>query len=782
MANVKHNMVLSVTESNNNVGLIKVRAGDDETQVFEVLVTENGLIKPFDGLTPFFCLMAREITGQGVSEEPVATFDGKNGRLEYTLSANAFQMIGKNEAYFSFRKQSGTQWVEQFSTRSFYYTVEHSIYTQPFKDSNYWFTFKELYQQFLNYQKNGKTSWEDFVEQNKEIIESVDPGGQVLTELIAARNGKSNLKTRLDDEHAQVTAQLQQTEQELSSQLAQKVSLDDSLSSALSSMANNISTHTIVQDTFSLGTSSLGVTNTGQYWEEIEGSFSVGDNIVKGATLSTWNKGVVDSGYINGEVSAVFRSFEGAPRLLFRVKDPSNYFYFGVATEEVDNRLRVGKVVDGIHTGVITVNYILGKSKGSRFRVVLSGNRISVYVNNLHIHSFEENALMSETKHGFSLFGDNGAITSFKVETLKDIQHPRNLIASVDNMLVSYDGSHLLLSEDGGASYRKGLAIPNVGTIKYIHLFGNGNVLFADHQNVYYSRDWETYGVSTVLNEDGTPYSPEPYDNFSCYKNGTVKKIVEGKEIAVWGNYSTQSSVQFTDKIKVWYSDDYGQTVKCCYTFNTPTTLPTRHIHAVDFNPNDETFWLQTGDEPVDGVDMSHWIKGEYDLSNDHWSWEPFASGLAFKTTNMIFHTDGYVYWSWDKTPGGAVRAPITSMGDESTHELLFETDKDCHFLIVGKNGDIAIFQTAWGGTEQPRVFYYAPDGINFERIQGVMPLEFEHVEDAQYQTYWPVNNEGKVLAGVQSLSRQNIRDWDRKPSVFIDEILAENGFPNAFK
>lgn len=183
LATITHKLMLSATEAN-LVGEVKVRQADDETQVFEVTVLENGTIKNFAGLKPFFCLMAREITGQGVSEEPVTEYDGSKGTLNYTVSTNAMQMVGRNEAYFSFREElSNGEWIEQFSTRSFYYTVERSIYTQPFKDSNYWWTFKELYRQFLEYQESGKKSWEEFVEQNREIIESVDPGGTLLSRI-----------------------------------------------------------------------------------------------------------------------------------------------------------------------------------------------------------------------------------------------------------------------------------------------------------------------------------------------------------------------------------------------------------------------------------------------------------------------------------------------------------------------------------------------------------------------------------------------------------------------
>ncbi|WP_430609397.1 BppU family phage baseplate upper protein [Enterococcus sp. DIV1411a] len=210
MATITHKLMLSTTEAN-LVGEVKVRQADDETQLFEVTVLENGTIKNFAGLKPFFCIMAREVTGQGVSEEPVTAYDDTKGTLKYTLSANAMQMVGRNEAYFSFRKElTNGSWAEQFSTRSFFYTVEKSIYTQPFKDSNYWFTFKELYRLFNDYIESGKLTWEDFMDtesdlwknfinQNREIIESVDPGGLVLTELIDSRKSGDTTYPSLAD-------------------------------------------------------------------------------------------------------------------------------------------------------------------------------------------------------------------------------------------------------------------------------------------------------------------------------------------------------------------------------------------------------------------------------------------------------------------------------------------------------------------------------------------------------------------------------------------------------
>ena len=205
MATITHKMTLSTTDFN-LVGNIKVRQADDKTQVFEVNgILENGIPKSFLGMTPFFCLMPREVTGQGVTEERIEEFNASSGTLKYTLSGNAMQMVGRNEAYFSFRKEtSGGRWIEQFSTKSFYYTVEKSIYTQPFKDSNYWFTFTELYRKFMNYQENSKVTWEEFVESSREIMEGIEPGGQMVVELSDARYSQffeehfGSLKKRLD--------------------------------------------------------------------------------------------------------------------------------------------------------------------------------------------------------------------------------------------------------------------------------------------------------------------------------------------------------------------------------------------------------------------------------------------------------------------------------------------------------------------------------------------------------------------------------------------------------
>ena len=580
----------------------------------------------------------------------------------------------------------------------------------------------------------------------------------------------------------QGSATLSQNILSIKGQLAEKTSQKKSLDKEMRKLTTTQDQKVIVSDNFLRGTSaSLGTADTGQAWEMLGGTFGIDSNHAAPSSAGAWSKAVVSSGVSDCEISLVFYSWPPQPRLLFRVVDTNNYWFFGWTAAD---KLSLYKIVAGVVTSLGAYTSVLSKSVGSVFKVVLSGSSIKCYINNFLALQASDATFATATKHGITGYGQAAGFNKFKIkETIKPI-YPNNLIASVDNMLVAYDGSNLFLSTDGGHSYSKGFSIENIEIIKYVHLFSNGNILFADHLKCYYSHDWLGYRESTLLAQDNSPFVPYSLkDNFSCYKKGSVKQLVGGVEMLVWGNYSTASESEFNDFTKVWYTKDFGVTVKKAYNFNTPTTLKCRHIHNVDFNPSDSSFWIQTGDEnDYFGTVMTHWLKGTYDLITDAWTFTDFASGIAFKSTNMIFK-EPYVYFSNDNYPNGGIkRAPIATMGDSATHTTVLTTPKSCHFMLIGPSGDIVAFQTREGGAEMPRTMYYAPDGINFVRIVGSMPYIFDSGANSQYQNYWPINSNGKILAGIQNQDTQNIILWDKTPSVFVDDFIRENGFPNAFK
>lgn len=204
---VRYPITLNVSEPNNNIGLLKIRQADEETQTLVVQILEDAIPKSYDGLQVFFCARIGQTPGLGIIEQKLTEdemTDPKKGKLEYTFRSEDWQVLGRQTGYFSFRKMVDDHTYEQqFSTRDFTYEVTKNIYSDGIKEitkdgSTYVWTIEDLIRLFNEYIATGKTDWEEFVEQNKEILESVDPGGQILSELIRSRKPAGGSKTYPD--------------------------------------------------------------------------------------------------------------------------------------------------------------------------------------------------------------------------------------------------------------------------------------------------------------------------------------------------------------------------------------------------------------------------------------------------------------------------------------------------------------------------------------------------------------------------------------------------------
>ena len=186
MAQVRYPFTLSTTEPNNYVGIVKVRNEDTGTQVFEIEIVENGQIKTFQGLTPYFVNKTKLDQGMPVEERAQVSYPTQ-GRVEYTLHDRDLQWLGVNKAYLSFRNEDG---IEKFSTKDFEFRVVGGIYKSSFNGEAYSITLEELINEFKKGLANStndldqfRKDWEKFVQENKDILESVDPNGELLNQL-----------------------------------------------------------------------------------------------------------------------------------------------------------------------------------------------------------------------------------------------------------------------------------------------------------------------------------------------------------------------------------------------------------------------------------------------------------------------------------------------------------------------------------------------------------------------------------------------------------------------
>lgn len=188
---IKHVMTLSTTEPNNNVGVVKVRQEDINSQIFDVEIEANGEPVDFTGLTPFFVNKTKMFDGRPIEQADRMKIHPTEGCLEYTLDNRDWQWTGKNTAYFSFRKLNNNDtWSEMYSTRDFDYQVTEGITQGKLRDSGYVWTFEDLLRMFTDFVSDSENTmlslqeqWDKFVKDNKDILESMDPGGELLNQL-----------------------------------------------------------------------------------------------------------------------------------------------------------------------------------------------------------------------------------------------------------------------------------------------------------------------------------------------------------------------------------------------------------------------------------------------------------------------------------------------------------------------------------------------------------------------------------------------------------------------
>lgn len=192
MARINYKAVLSLTEPNYQI-FLRFRQDDTQTQTLSVEITANGKLFPFTGYTVEFVNITRSDSGQPIIEKVEEVYP-QESRIEFTLGARSLQWLGKNKAYFSFRDEDGN---EVFSTNNFEYEVVHGVHKGPILDSGYLWQVDEIIEHIKAYMVENQAEWEKFIKDNKEFLESFDPGGAILNEIIEARGDYNSLAERL---------------------------------------------------------------------------------------------------------------------------------------------------------------------------------------------------------------------------------------------------------------------------------------------------------------------------------------------------------------------------------------------------------------------------------------------------------------------------------------------------------------------------------------------------------------------------------------------------------
>ena len=356
-----------------------------------------------------------------------------------------------------------------------------------------------------------------------------------------------------------------------------------------------------------------------------------------------------------------------------------------------------------------------------------------------------------------------------------------NIITTYKDMYVRNNNGVIQLSKNKGQTWNNGFDATSLGLIKSCHLFANGCIAIFTHQHAYYSEDWTTYHEASVYEKDGvTPYSPSTYDNFFFSRDNQERKFIGEQDLHVFGNYGITDENN-TRRI-IWLSVDNGHTYKAIYEFNIQGALTIRHVHNICYNKDYDRFLCCTGD----GSTESHVIEINIDGTNEP-SFVVKGTGVDFKWAGTLFY-GAYVYYCLDDTPGQLKRCKYQDIGDLSKHEIILDNlPNDPIGLFIGERGDMLLTLTKYrsrGTTHSPfevsvdqRRMYYSKDRVNFTDFIG----DKETSSNGIYYGFNGVNAEGKIICGYWN-DNLTLDNWNKLPSVSLDEMVKKAGFPMAFK
>lgn len=173
----KWNVTLSTTEPDNYVGIINVRQGNVNSEVMEAQIVQNGL--PLD-LTDCTATFQAFLGVEHVVERSCKIIDYKKGIVQYTFDEYTMQSLHKQRANIAFYK--GEE--EIATTQDFTYFVIHAVSKIPGEMGSYWQTAEDLLNDMKDYLNAGKGDFEDWFDSVKDILESIDPGGKLLSEVL----------------------------------------------------------------------------------------------------------------------------------------------------------------------------------------------------------------------------------------------------------------------------------------------------------------------------------------------------------------------------------------------------------------------------------------------------------------------------------------------------------------------------------------------------------------------------------------------------------------------
>lgn len=220
-------VTLSTTDPGNFIGIVGVRQGNKNSEILEATIIENGLPKDLSGMRITFQTKINNY----LVERNGSIIDAKKGIVQYVFDDYTMQSVGSHIANFTFYKND--DFID--TTQNFKYTVLRAVSKTSGEMGSYWQTVEELMKDladFINSTKSDIEKWQNYYfemmqslkneieifiqnsqneflswfESIKDVLESIDPGGVLLSEIINSRTNSrgttfNSLRERMDADY-----------------------------------------------------------------------------------------------------------------------------------------------------------------------------------------------------------------------------------------------------------------------------------------------------------------------------------------------------------------------------------------------------------------------------------------------------------------------------------------------------------------------------------------------------------------------------------------------------
>lgn len=174
---------LSTTEPYNHLGVLLVRQGNENSEIFDFKIVQNGVPYDLTGLRVLFCTNFKQYI---LVEKEATVLKPKEGLFQFVMDDDCMQRVGNQEGYFEIYQEG----MLLDTTQNFTYTIQSSIKKMLMDGESYIQRLEDLLNQLNDAiaNSNGEIDklleeWMKFVEDNKELLESIDPGGALLNRL-----------------------------------------------------------------------------------------------------------------------------------------------------------------------------------------------------------------------------------------------------------------------------------------------------------------------------------------------------------------------------------------------------------------------------------------------------------------------------------------------------------------------------------------------------------------------------------------------------------------------